>query len=174
MLKHLEGDALTFNELKNMMGHKNSELCLFLSYDELSKIKSFKQLFSNGHDAAIILLQSEYENAPAVGHFILLLNQPEHIEHFDSYGLTVDEENKITGERHLTQLFNDSKKSMIQNTKQLQRFKNDIQTCGRWVVARYLLKTLNLTHFLQIITKLGGHLNDESVTLMTMLLPLKQ
>ncbi len=172
LLHHLESEVLSFQDLKDLLGPKNCKSIKFLTYDELAGYTSFTKLFKKC-DGVVVLLQGESQGASKVGHFILLLNYPDSIEHFDSYGLTVDQELKITQEQHLTKLFNSSKKQFIQNTKQLQRFKNDIQTCGRWVVARYLMRKLHLQDFFVVIQKAAHHLNDETVTLLTMLLPLK-
>lgn len=171
MIKRLESADLTFEQLKQLLGPKQSKQTLFLVYDQLKPYKNFSQLFKS-HSAAVILLQPEYNNAPKSGHFICLLDHRTHVEHFDSYGLDVDEEIKITDEHHIANLFNQDKRSMVSNTKQLQRFKNDINTCGRWVVARILLKQMELSEFLKMIESLGPA-NDEMVTAMTMLLPFK-
>lgn len=171
MIKRLESADLTFQQLKDLMGPKQAKQCRFLTYDQLAPFKSFEQLFK-GYKAAVILLIPETGNNPKAGHFICLLDHHTHVEHFDSYGLDVDEELKITQEHHISQLFNKEKRPMVTNTKQLQRFKNDINTCGRWVVSRILLSQMELREFLKLIESLGPA-NDEEVTAMTLLLPFK-
>src|SRR6478736_9322907 len=128
MIKKLESTDLTFNQLKELLGPKQAKQTRFMVYDQLAHFNNFDQLFK-GFSAIVILLEQESQNNPKSGHFICLLEHGTHIEHFDSYGLTVDEEMKITKERHMTQLFNKDKRPMEENTKQLQRFKNDINTC---------------------------------------------
>lgn len=172
MIRKLESSDLTFQQLKDLMGPNQSKQTKFLTYDQLAPFKSFQQLFK-GVKAIIVLLQPEQKNAPKSGHFITLLDHGTHVEHFDSYGLSIDEEMKITDEHHMTNLFNSEKRPMVQNTKKLQRFKNDINTCGRWCVARILLKQMELEEFIKLIESLGPA-NDEMVTAMTLLLPFKQ
>jgi hypothetical protein len=171
MIRKLESSDLTFQQLKDLLGPKQAKLTRFLTYDQLVPFKSFEQLFSK-FEAVVVLLIPESKNNPKAGHFICLLDHGNHIEHFDSYGLDVDEEMKITEEHHITKLFNHEKRPMVQNTKQLQRFKNDINTCGRWVVSRILLRKMELAAFLKLIESLGPA-NDEMVTAMTLLLPFK-
>jgi hypothetical protein len=171
MIRKLESSDLTFNQLKDLLGPKQSKQTRFLTYDQLAPFKSFEQLFK-GYKACVVLLIPEINNNPKSGHFIALLDHGTHVEHFDSYGLDVDEEMKITKEHHLTQLFNKEKRPLVQNSKKLQRFANDINTCGRWVVARILLSSMELEAFLKLIESLG-RANDEMITAMTLLLPFK-
>lgn len=171
MIRSLQSQPLNFDQLKHMVGPQNSKKINWLIYDELQKYHSLQDVLKNG--VAVVLLQIESAKAPSVGHFVVLLDHGNHVEHFDSYGLTVDQENAITHERHLTTLFKQSPKPIVENTKRLQRFREDVQTCGRWVVARVLLRQLELKEFIRILQNISAP-NDEMVTLMTMLLPLKQ
>lgn len=165
--------TLDFDELKQMLGPEVSSHCRFLIYDQLRAFKSMEDLFKGQYDSAIILLQEEDSRNPnPVGHFILLLNYPDKVEHFDSYGLDVDEELHVTKEKHLSTFFNQDKKAMDQNHKQLQKYGGNINTCGRWCVGRLLLKHLNLNQFIHLIQSIGTT-NDQMITLMTMILPYK-
>lgn len=168
-IDQLKDSTNTFQDLKKMLGPKNTEHIRFLLYDDLAAFKSLDELMELG--AVIVLLEIESKRAPKVGHFILLLNQGNRIEHFDSYGLTMDEELAFTHERHLTNLFKGEKfKKIINNTKRLQMFREDINTCGRWCVARYLLRRFPLDMFIDIFNHLRPQTADEMVTVMTMLL----
>lgn len=166
-------NTLTFEELKEMLGPLNSKSVRFLPYDQIPSYKTMKDLFTQGFTAAIILLdQEQYKNHKS-GHFILVMDYPDHVEHFDSYGLSVDEELKLTQEPHLTKFFNDSEKAMIQNNTELQKFGGSINTCGRWCVARLLLRDLKLNQFEHFIHQLGTK-KDLAVTVLTALLPYKR
>lgn len=167
-IDYLKGQSLSFDELKFMMGHNQSKRCRFLLYDDLQNFKSVDELMALG--AVIILLEIEAPRAPKVGHFICLLDHGTHIEHFDSYGLRMDEELDYTQERHQTMLFKNSPKKILDNTKRLQMFREDIQTCGRWVVTRVLLRNIELDQFLNIFDHLKPQTPDEMVTVMTLLL----
>src|SRR5688572_16883500 len=146
VINQLKDNALSFSQLQSLVGPKQASACKWLVYDELQKYKTIEQVLDTG--AAVILLQIEARNAPKVGHFIVLLDHGNHIEHFDSYGLTIDEEVAITQEHHLTNLFKMSRRPIKENTKKLQTLRQDVNTCGRWVVARLLLKQMELDQFL--------------------------
>jgi hypothetical protein len=168
--KQLEKQDFTFEQLKKMMGPTFAQQTLFLTWDELARHNSVDHLMIK--PAVVILLQIESINAPKTGHFILLLDFHDHIEHFDSYGLTIEEELAITHEKHLTRIFQNYRQPVINNTKKLQTLRQDINTCGRWVVTRRMLSTMKLDKFLSFIASF--HLNpDDLVTAMTYLLQLR-
>jgi hypothetical protein len=169
-IQSLEKEDLSFEDLKRMMGPKWDAETRFLNWDELANYKLMSELMTK--PAVIILLHIEGPHAPSVGHFILLLDFNDHLEHFDSYGLTMEEELAITHEQHLTRIFKTYRKPVINNTKKLQTFRKDINTCGRWIVTRRMLSHLTLDKFLKFISNF--HLNpDDLVTAMTTLLQFK-
>ena len=170
IINQLKDNALSFEQLKNLVGPHQSQQCKWILYDELAKFKDLETLMSLG--AVVILLQIETPNHPKVGHFIVLLDHKSHYEHFDSYGLTMDEELNITQEHHLTKIFKTARKPIVDNTKRLQTLRADINTCGRWVAARLLLRQLELDQFLRLISYF--HVNsDDLVAIMTLLLQFK-
>lgn len=171
MLKKIEAKADNFNSLQYMIGPQNSQSIKFLTYDQLSTYKSLDSLVSNG-DCVIILFEIENGKKGNIGHFIALLDHGNHIEHFDSYGLDIDEELLLSQEHHLTRLFQDSNKKVINNTTQLQAFKGDINTCGKWVVARVLLREYELHDFINLVTFFKSHY-DDTITILTFLLNYK-
>lgn len=171
LIDDLKGQTFGFQDLKNRLGLENSKHCRFLLYDDLQKFKTIENLMELG--AVIILLQIETKDAPKVGHFVILLDHGNHYEHFDSYGLNMDEELSFTKERHLTQIFKNSNKKILDNNRRLQMFREDINTCGRWCIARFLLKHLELDDFIAIFDHLKPQTPDEMVTVMTMLLKYK-
>lgn len=170
IIDQIKTNALSFPQLKDLVGSDQAKNVKWLLYDELYKFDNLNQLMQLG--AAVILLQIETPNKPKVGHFIVLLDHKTHYEHFDSYGLTMDQELKITQERHLTRLFKNTRKPIKDNLKRLQTLREDINTCGRWVVARLMLRNLELDPFLKLIEYF--HVNyDDLVSIMTMLLQFK-
>lgn len=171
IIQKIKDNALTFDQLHDLVGPEQARKCRWIVYDDLSKFKRMDQLMDLG--AVVILLQIEAPRAPKVGHFIVILDHGKHYEHFDSYGLTTDEEINITQEHHLSNIFKTSMKPIKDNTKKLQTFREDVNTCGRWVVARLLLRTLELEPFLKLIEYF--HVNyDDLISIMTMLLQFKQ
>lgn len=170
IIQSVKSNALTFPQLKSLVGPRQASQCRWLMYDQLQEFNSIEQLMELG--AVVILLQIESSSRNSVGHFILLLDHKTHYEHFDSYGLNMDEELRITQEKHLTRIFKMGRKPLIDNTKKLQTFREDVNTCGRWVVARLLLRHLELDEFLKLIQHFKV-LYDDLVSIMTMLLQFK-
>lgn len=171
VLQKIKKNALSFTQLHQLVGTENTQRCRWIVYDDLRKYSSLEQLMSLG--AVVILLMIEKPNAPKVGHFILLLDHKSHYEHFDSYGLTMDQEISLTQEHHLTKLFSNSRKKIVDNRIRLQQIREDINTCGRWVVTRYLLKDLELDDFIRLI-KFFVRPSDDLVAAMTLLLQFKK
>ncbi len=131
LIKRLEAEPLGFPELKRMLSKdgrdKDTKL---LQYDELAKFSSLDQLFAKDQ-AVIILLQIEAPDAPKVGHWIALLDQGDHVEHFDSYGLSADEELALTHESDLlTKLLQTASTRVEDSTTKLQHISEHTNTCG--------------------------------------------
>lgn len=165
VIKRIEQIPLSFTELRRMLRGMPATL---IHYDDLSKYKSLTELFAKSKSVIILL---EIENGRTkVGHWIALLEYSDHIEHFDSYGLDIDEELSITHERnYLTQLFRNSSKRLESSGKKLQAMREHVNTCGRWVVARLLLRAFEMKEFLAFVA--GVHQQpDVMVTLLTMFL----
>ncbi len=170
IIDQVKNNALSFPQLKDLVGPNQASKVKWLLYDELVKFETLAELMELG--AAVILLQIESRNAPKVGHFIVLLDHGTHYEHFDSYGFTMDQELAITHERHLTRLFKNTRKPIKDNLRRLQTLRQDVNTCGRWVVARILLRQLELDQFLKLIAYFKVNY-DDLVSIMTMLLQFK-
>jgi len=164
----LKSQALTFNQLQFYVGNRQTKRCRWITYDDLKRFRSIDELMELG--AVVILLQIEKLNVPKVGHFIVLLDHGSHYEHFDSYGITMDEELELTKEHHLTNIFRQSNKKIVDNDTRLQTFREDINTCGRWVVARLLLRQIELDDFLKLFIHLKPQTPDEMVVVFTLLL----
>lgn len=126
------------------------------------------------HNALILL----YESKKDFGHWTLVFRSPDGtIEHFDSYGYMPDQElifvpkkfkkvyyNKIP---HLTLLLYNSNEPVRFSQYKLQG--EDVNTCGRWVAMRLLLKHLTEDEFKKLMTdkRMG---NDKLVTIATELM----
>lgn len=170
ILQKIKDNALSIPQLQSLVGIEQAKQCRWIVYDDLRKFQNLEQLLSLG--AVVILLQIEAPRAPKVGHFILMMDHGNHIEHFDSYGLNIDQETSITQEHHLTNLFKMSRKPIKENGKRLQTLREDVNTCGRWVAARLLLREMELDQFLKLISYFKVN-TDDLVAIMTMLLQFK-
>lgn len=147
-----------------------------ISYEDMENYKTLDDIFDI-NNATIIL----YETSDHFGHWTLLLKDKNYLEFFDPYGLKPDEElnydnkynkrihNGVTV-AHLTHLLNESDYKLNYNRKRLQQFLKDVNTCGRWCVARVLLRHFTLSEFQKLFTDNVNHTPDFWVTAFTLLL----
>lgn len=152
LLHAVEQVPTTWNELKRMLG-PHARTTRMIKYDALRDYHTLQQVFGGSHSVVVFmeLLGSHTQNK--IGHWIVLLDFDTHIEHFDSYGLLVDQELAITHERpFLSHLVRDSRKRVVQTTAKLQTFKDDVNTCGRWVVCRIRQRDLQAEEFARFYT----------------------
>ena len=166
LARTLESTPLSDKDLESMMHNKADETSVIL-YTDLSKYSSLKEVFGD-KKYIIVLLQIAGQN---VGHWIALIDHHERgYEHFDPYGIDIDEELDITKQPPILKtLFEQADKPVTSNTIRLQKQKDDINTCGRWCVARCLMDNMALTEFRDFMNSMD-HDKDLSVSLLTMLL----
>jgi len=121
-------------------------------YHDLADVSDIDEILVN--DSVVIL----YEQKPKNGHWVCIVrymtgNQPT-IEFFDSYGLFPDDEKKHINDKFLAlsgQKFNKIADLLLRasgryriefNDSKLQKWSTKINTCGRHVISRIILKTL--------------------------------
>ena len=165
MLQQEQKTPLSINFLKKLAG-PDVENIGFFYYDDLYRIRNLDSLF-DGKQSVILLMEIKGPQVNPVGHFITILNYPNYIEHFDSYGLSLQSELIITKEPgYLANILNKSGKKVIQNTFQFQALKDDVETCGRWCVARARMYKFDLNKFKSFFQqKITSY--DDKVTLLT-------
>jgi hypothetical protein len=124
-----------------------------LSYPDFATMENIDQAFDQlGRCVFLFLTQS-----PTVGHWMCLFKRKGHIEYFDSYGGKPDSQRSWLSKEKLEELDEEEpllipllKRSgykVFYNTYPYQKDKDDINTCGRWVVARLILKDLDNLQF---------------------------
>ena len=168
--------ALSEDEIKIAVKKLGGKVKI-VSYPELENYDSINSLF--GKHKYIVLLYTADE--AKVGHWVLLIkHSPSKIELFDSYAYRPDNLLKFfkKGGRempaYLSELFlNSGIKTVIFSKKRLQRLRNDVGVCGRYVVVRILydLEGKSLEDMLKDIKRNKhfpkGHY-DGFITFMTM------
>ena len=161
-----EKKDLSFADLRKMLGEK-THTTKFIQYDALSQFRDIAELF--GSDNSVIILMSiKGPNAPAAGHFIALLNKPNFIEHFDSYGFSIDQELNITHEQDLLgNMLRSSGKSIVQSKRKYQKMREYVNTCGRWCVVRVRHYNMSRSEFSSFIDSTHQE-PDVAVTMLTM------
>jgi len=148
-----------------------------IKYSELSRYETIEDLLPKDTDFRIILIEQNYNS----GHWACILRYGKTIEWFDSYGIKPDGElkfistikKKLLGEDHkyLTGLLNEADSrgwNVIYNKKKLQKLKDGINTCGRWVLLRItMMKDMmfDLPDFLAFVEKNfeGGDLTKDEM-----------
>ena len=104
LVNEKEDKALSFDNLRTMLG-PDATSCNFFLYETLRTITP-AQFFSK--PAAIILIENK-RNGDKVGHFMAIIQQRNHIEHFDSYGYSIQDQLNITSEPpYIIELLNET------------------------------------------------------------------
>jgi len=150
-----------------------------IKYSELGKYynDTVEELLPLDIDYRIILIEQNYNS----GHWVCILRYGKTIEWMDSYGIKPPNElnfissfkNKMLGQskKTLVDLLGDASSrgwNVIYNKKKLQKLKDGINTCGRWVLLRItMMKDMmfDLHDFLAFIEKNfeGGDLTKDEM-----------
>lgn len=123
-----------------------------IKYSDLKTYKSITDLLPKNKDYKIILIEDDINK----GHWVLVCRINGTFEFFNSYGEPVDKQKNMIGacknailgqtKNDLTKLFKNRPKDMkfVWNNKPLQKMKNGINTCGRWVILRILMLGMDM------------------------------
>lgn len=134
--------------------------CNIMSYDQLNNYNNIDSAM--GKYGALVLL---YQTKQNYGHWCCVFKRNnDTIEFFDPYGLFPDDElefvpnnmRNVLGEDypHLTWLlYNSGYKKIDYNSKQLQKFKEDVNTCGRHCVVRIMMRNLSIDEYIKFLGK---------------------
>lgn len=117
------------------------------------------------HGRAIILYLNE---SPTVGHWVCLLRTRDGIEFFDPYGDPPDTQVDDVPAELRTQLEMDqpylshllANRRVRVNRHRFQAERRDVNTCGRWYVARLLYAGKPLSYFKRVVEKSGLSPNE--------------
>lgn len=162
LINEKEDKALSFDNLRAMLGPDASE-CNFFLYESIRTLTPAK-FFSK---PAAIILMANRRSGDNVGHFMAILQFRNHIEHFDSYGFSIEEELKITGEPpYIVQMLNEQSKQIVESKHKFQGTRNDSETCGRWCVARVRMRDMFISEFKSFFDR-AIVTNDQKVVLLT-------
>jgi hypothetical protein len=132
-----------------------------LKYSELADYATIDDLLPKERDFRIILIEDSYNK----GHWCCILKYDKTIEWFNPYGVRPDAQKNMLGkmrnrllgqeEDYLTKLMKASKGyKLIYNKARLQKLKNGINTCGRWIILRIICMKdmmMTLSQFIKMI-----------------------
>ena len=164
-LKDLETIALSDDEIKHAVGKIPVRI---MEYKELVGHHNLEELVHNFR-ALLILLEIDDDNTKA-GHWITIIDRGEEYEYFDPYGLSPAKELAITHEAPvILNIIRNTKKRVLVNSHRFQKFKHDVNTCGRWCIVRIRHWPLSLRQFQHFTVNNSLHFDpDVFVTYLTM------
>lgn len=165
-LQQLEQMPLTIDNLKQMLksSHFDQDVQI-IQYNDIPTNHSLEEFLQNPY--WIVLLHIEKPGAPPVGHFIALFRGGSGIEHFDSYGLTMDQELSLTHEApFLTRMLQPIISQVFQGRATLQSKINHSNTCGRWCVLRLIHYPKTYDQFVSYVHSVPLD-SDLAVTMLT-------
>lgn len=157
-IKKVHQYPLGDDDIRKMLGNDIK----IWNYPQLKKLSNAKELFDE-KGRAILLFPSF---SPTSGHWTCLINKPDHIEFFDSYGDAPDTEQRggmskgrleqlDVAHPHLTKLLRTSGKPVFYNNHAFQSESPNIANCGRHCVVRLLYAPYSLDKYGGIIKKSG-------------------
>ena len=136
-------------------------------YSDLSNFDNIDDVF-NDNSFVIVLIESK----PSAGHWCCMLRYDNTIELYDSYSGTLDNElNYISkqmkielgeNEHILTELLKKSGHKIVVNKYKFQSEKNNVDTCGKWVLLRILIfvcANMQLKEFVNFVKTNAKKLN---------------
>jgi hypothetical protein len=152
LVKKEEKKSLSGYEILKALNGKTN----LITYPQIHEYKNIQQLLGK-HGACVILYMTK-EN---YGHWCCVFRRnAREIEFFDPYGIYIDDElnyipKKLQKESdqdypYLTKLLYDSRCKIIYNEHKLQKFKKNVNSCGRWVICRIWLKHIPLEKFVKL------------------------
>jgi len=166
----MEEAISNFDIIKKLKG--NTRL---LFYEDLNNIPSIIPLLDKG---SLVIL---YKSKPDYGHWTAIINTPEGIEYFDSYGDKPEGAKKNVNRKFLMNtnqyqnqlaklLYDASLQIPIHfNNHRLQKVSKQISTCGKHVVMRILNRHLTIDQYnkeLRDLAKMNKLTTDELVNLL--------
>ena len=153
-LKEIKDYALTNDDIQAILEPDTK----IITYPEFCKYSNIDEAFDAlGRCVFLFLTES-----PTMGHWLCMFKRGNNtIEYFDSYGDPPEAQREWISEEQLEELGEDEKclyslmkqsgYKIYYNTVKYQKERNDIATCGRWVVARLMYRDLTNLQFYNLI-----------------------
>ncbi len=148
LIKELRKKPFSGKDILNICDNKTK----IISYPQLYDFNDIDDVFGQ-HDSVVIL----YETKRNYGHWVCLLKHNNKIEFFDPYGLFCDDQLKFISDEFrrknneeypkLSEMLINSPYKLVYNKKQLQKYSDDISSCGRHVSFRIIMGHLSLDDY---------------------------
>jgi len=153
------GTSLTDGDISRYFG--GGAESKILKYSELANYKHIDELLPKERDFRVILVVDSHIN----GHLFCILKYNYNIEWFNPYGVRPDGQKNLLGklrnqmlgqaEDYMTNLMKSSKGyKLIYNKARLQKLRQGINTCGRWIILRIICMkdmSMDLKMFIKMV-----------------------
>ncbi len=150
-----ESYALSAQDIQDIL-EPDTKIFTYPAFNDMSSIEeAFDPL---GRSVFLFLTES-----PTSRHWLCMFKRRGHIEYFDSYGGRPDSQRKWLSpeelerldesEPSLTTLLRRSGYRVYANTYPYQSKREDVSTCGRWVVARLICKDMSNEQFYHAVRR---------------------
>lgn len=177
-MNKLESYSLSGNDMRSAI-----QGIRIVEYPKLATVDDIFDVFDSDGRCVLFFITSE-QGVNMVGHWLCIFYDQEQntINHFDSYGIYPDDEEEYLSKNigiklkengpllmPLLQKANEEKGTKIfYNNVKIQQMKADVDTCGRYVIARLIHKNLSNQQFIQFLNQLKTEYNvktyDDAVT----------
>lgn len=128
-----------------------------ITYPELYSFKNIDEVLKPFGSVVIL-----YETKPSYGHWVCLLKHGNKIEFFDPYGLFIDDQLDFINQNFrkqnkedypiLSDMLFKSKYNIVYNKGKLQKYSDDISSCGRHVAFRIVMGDVPLNEYGKLLT----------------------
>ena len=146
-MKKVQAHPLSDAEIRRLLGDVS-----ILTNRQLGSVSHIDDMFDAR--GRCIMLYTPHD--PESGHWVGMRRKPDHTEYFDSYGDRPDTADDLNGQpAMLTKLMKAAGIPVIYNTRQFQKERGDVATCGRHVVCRLLYAPKTLDQYAKAIDKSG-------------------
>ena len=162
--------SLSDSDIRDILGDIS-----IITYPELAQMESIDECFDSKGRCILLFLTS----SPTSGHWCCMLNKKDKIVFFDPYGDAPEKQKEGANpalleqmdqrQPHLTDLMRASGRPVYYNTYDYQKEGYDVNTCGRWCVARCLYASKSDEYFHKLImdAEKKGIPPDEFVSALT-------
>jgi hypothetical protein len=152
-IKQIKAYALSNDDIQNILEPDTK----IFTYPDFGNMTTIDEAFDKLGRCIFLFLTT----SPTSGHWLTMFRKGNTVEYFDSYGEKPEAQREWLSQDELEALGEDTpylmdllKKSPYKvywNTHAYQKDKNDINTCGRWAVARLITKDLSNQQFYNLV-----------------------
>lgn len=148
LIKELRKKSFSGEDILTLCDNKTR----IITYPELYNFKNIDDVLEPYGNVVIL-----YETSKGYGHWICVIKHNDKIEFFDPYGLPCDDQLEFISKKFrkennenfpiLSKMLYESGYKIVYNSEQLQKYSDDISSCGRHVSFRIIMKNVPLNEY---------------------------